>query len=434
MKAHKKFFTALLAVSVAASCTPIPAVALQTYTAQTESPAVYLEAYRHTIQDFPLIWQMPELPTGCEITALTMALQYYGCRVSKITMASRYLPTASPSFYYGSDGRLYGPDMDNYFVGNPFNSSGYVCGAPALCTAADRYFKASNTRMQAKDITGSTPEQLYALVDQGTPVVVMVTIGMVDRYAYFSWYSPNGKRMSISHNDHGTVLIGYSPTTVTMADPLAGIVTYSRRQFESVFRSRGSQCMILQDLVNKSGYTDVPDNSWFAEAVTYCRDSGLMSGVGNKQFLPGASMTRAMLASVLYRIAGQPEVSGKNPFTDVGTGQWYTDSVLWANETGVASGYGDGSFGTNDSVTREQAVAALWRYAGEPEVLPGADFEDEGDISEYASAAVDWARENGIISGKSSNIFDPKSSMTRAEVAVVLYNYMNLEQKGDDDA
>jgi uncharacterized protein YvpB len=386
----------------------------------------------HTISGFPVIYQMPELPTGCEVTALTMAMHYYGYNVGKTTMAGRYLPIASPDFYYGSNGRLYGPDMDNYFVGDPFTEWGYICGAPALCTAADRYFKANKVRMRAKDLTGSSPSELYSLVEQDIPVVVLVTIGMVNRYPYFSWYSPSGKPMSISHDDHGAVLIGYTPTTVTLADPLAGRVTYSRYQFESVFKSRGLQCVILEEAVYKSGYTDVPDGQWCTDSVVYCRDNGLMSGTGDKQFSPGGTMTRSMLASVLHRVAGEPEAAVQNPFTDVRPGQWYAQSVVWAYEAGVMEGYGDGRFGAKDPVTREQVIATLWRYEGEPEAPAAPDFDDEGDISEYAAAAVDWARDKGIISGKSGNLFDPGSSMTRAEIAVVLKNYM--EQRVESNA
>ncbi len=398
-------------------------------------PAAAKASDRHTISGFPIIWQMPELPTGCEVTALTMAMRYYGYNVSKVTMASRYLPKVSPYFYYGSGGRLYGPDMDKYFVGSPFNSGGYICGPTALCTAADGYFKANGIHMKAKDISGSEPRELYALVEQGTPVVVMVTINMVNRHAYFSWYTSDGRPMSISHNDHGAVLIGYTPTTVTLADPLAGRVTYSRSRFESVFRSRGKQCVILEEPVYKSGYTDVPDNRWFSAPITYCREKGLMSGVGDKKFLPDSEMTRSMLAGVLYRAAGQPEVSSYEiPFTDVKSGKWYTSSVLWASETGIIAGYGNGLFGTDDPVTREQVVASIWRMEGEPEATPGQDFEDEGSISVYALTAVDWAHEKGIISGKPGNLFDPQASMTRAEVATVLYNYTSLKQKESQDA
>ena len=176
----------------------------------------------------------------------------------------------------------------------------------------------------------------------------------------------------------------------------------------------------------------MPDGQWCTDSVVYCRDNGLMSGTGDKQFSPGGTMTRSMLASVLHRVAGEPEAAVQNPFTDVRPGQWYAQSVVWAYEAGVMEGYGDGRFGAKDPVTREQVIATLWRYEGEPEAPAAPDFDDEGDISEYAAAAVDWARDKGIISGKSGNLFDPGSSMTRAEIAVVLKNYM--EQRVESNA
>lgn len=399
------------------------------------APAIFAAGPAYTLPNFPVILQTPELPTGCEITALTMAMRYYGCGVGKTVMARQYLPTVQPNFWYGSDGRLYGPDMDRYFVGDPFTSWGYICGTPAICTAANQYFKDHGTALEARDLTGYTPERLYELVGEGIPVVVWVTIDMVNRYADFSWYTSSGKYMSMSHNDHGAVLVGYSPTTVTIADPLAGQVTYSRSRFESVFRSRGNQCVALfrPEVVYQSGYTDVPDDAWYAGAVAYCRENGLMSGVGNKRFQPGGEMTRGMLATVLYRIAGKPQASGENPFEDVLPGQWYTQGVLWANETGVATGYGGGRFGTADPVTREQIVAELWRYEGRPAAQSGADFADEAEISAYAAAAVDWAKERGIIQGKGGNRFDPGSSATRAEVATILRNYMDMEREDPPD-
>lgn len=392
-----------------------------------DDPALARTTESYTIPDFPIIWQMPELPTGCEITALTMAMQYYGCNVSKTTMARQYLPTVSPSFYYGSDGKLYGPDMDKYFVDDPFSTEGYICGTPAICTAANNYFKDFNANLQARDITGSTSEDLYALIDRGTPVVVWVTIDMVNRSSDFSWYSTSGKYMSLSYDDHCAVLIGHSSTTVTLADPISGQVTYSRSRFESVFRSRNKRCVILaQTEPNQSGYIDVPDDVWYADAVSYCRNQGLMNGINNSRFVPSGTMTRAMLATVLYRLAGQPKTNSGNSFADVNSGEWYTEGILWSNEKDIAAGYGNGMFGINDSVTREQVITMLWRYEGRPEAEAGEDFSDELDISEYAATAVDWAKANGLIYGRDNNCFYPKSSMTRAELAAVLYNYMHI--------
>lgn len=200
----------------------------------------------YVMEDFPIIYQMPELPTGCEITALTMALHYYGYDVDKSTMAAEYLPTVPANQYYGEDGRLYGSDLRKYFVGDPFTRAGYICGTEAIVSAANTYLHEVGSSMQAVDKSGASPEELYTLVSEDTPVVVWVTIGMVDRNSPQGWYTEDGTYVDWSTNDHGAVLIGYSADTVTIADPIAGMVEYSRSQFESVFASRSNRCVVLQ--------------------------------------------------------------------------------------------------------------------------------------------------------------------------------------------
>lgn len=200
----------------------------------------------YVIGDFDIIGQMPELPTGCEITALTMVLNYYGFSADKITMASQYLPIASSYFYYDDYGNLYGPDLNNYFVGDPFTPGGYICGTGAIVTAADDYLEDQGSSMRAKDITGSTPEELYQLVSEDTPIVVWVTVSMVYRGDVNGWYTEDGEYVDWSVNDHGAVLIGYSDDTVTIADPISGLVEYDKETFESVFESRGNKCVILE--------------------------------------------------------------------------------------------------------------------------------------------------------------------------------------------
>lgn len=198
------------------------------------------------ISGFPLIYQNPELPTGCEITALTMVLRYYGFSVSKTTMASTYLPKTGYSVYTGTDGRKYGPDLDEYFVGDPFGS-GTICGPGALVTAANEYLQTQGSSLVAKDITGAAFDELYMRVSQNQPVVIMSTIGMNNRRtATDGWYTASGKYVNWSTNDHGSVLIGWNETTVTIACPIYGIKTYSRAQFEKVFASRGYRAMVLE--------------------------------------------------------------------------------------------------------------------------------------------------------------------------------------------
>ena len=176
--------------------------------------------------------------------------------------------------------------------------------------------------------------------------------------------------------------------------------------------------------VEDTGFSDVPANAWYAEAVEYVRDNGLMSGTSSTTFSPNGTMTRAMLATTLYREAGSPSVSGTDAFTDTQDGAWYGDAVLWASQEGVVSGYGNGLFGTNDPVSREQIATILWRYAGSPSADRGQDFSDEGAISAYAADAVDWARANGIVNGMEGNRFAPQGNATRAQVATILRNYI----------
>ena len=220
---------------------------------QSDSLPVFLDfetaaPEEHLIPNFPILYQMPELPTGCEITALTMVLHYYGYDVDKTTMAGRYLPTVPASFSYGADGRRYGGDLQEYFVGDPFRQLGYICGTPAIVTAANDYLADAESTLRAVDYSGSTPEELYELVSEDVPVVVWVTIGMADRRETQGWYIESGDYVEWSTNDHGAVLIGYSDSTVTIADPIAGVVEYDRQQFESVFVSRQNQCVVLEEM------------------------------------------------------------------------------------------------------------------------------------------------------------------------------------------
>ncbi len=199
------------------------------------------------IEDFPIIYQEPELPTGCEITALTMVLNYYGFPADKTVMASVYLPVMDSYLtYYGDDGILYGPDITQYFLGDPFTENGVVCGTQAIVTAANDYLDDQESELAAQDLSGISLDELYLRVSQGQPVVVWTTIGMADRQDISdAWFTENGELVDWSQNDHGNVLIGYSAESVTIADPITGFSEFSREQFESVFASRGNCCVVI---------------------------------------------------------------------------------------------------------------------------------------------------------------------------------------------
>lgn len=200
----------------------------------------------HLIENFPVILQMPELPTGCEVTALTMVLHYYGWNVDKTVLAETYLPQKAWWLYYGADGLLYGPDLQSYFIGDPASEDGGVCGSQAIVAAADGYLSDKGSSLRALDKTGASPEELYELIDEDIPVIVWVTISMAPRADTEGWYTESGEFVEWSTNDHGAVLIGYTDSTVILADPISGQCEYSKEAFEAVFDSRNRQCVILE--------------------------------------------------------------------------------------------------------------------------------------------------------------------------------------------
>ncbi len=175
---------------------------------------------------------------------------------------------------------------------------------------------------------------------------------------------------------------------------------------------------------NPAAFSDTV-NHWAAESIAFCAARELFKGVGGGRFAPNEPMTRAMFATVLYRIAGMPAVSGANSFYDVAAGQWYTDAILWGQSTGIITGYGNGLFGTNDLVTREQMCVMLSRYlqwAGYelPAVTAAKQFGDKAQISKWAADNVAFCQTRGLINGQPNNRFAPKANATRAENSTVL--------------
>ena len=183
-----------------------------------------------------------------------------------------------------------------------------------------------------------------------------------------------------------------------------------------------------QPPVSALPFGDVAQDAWYYDAVQYVYENGLMDGTGGGAFSPAATTTRGMVVTILYRLAGQPAVTGASGFTDVVAGQWYSDAVLWASANGIVSGYGNGSFGPGDTVTREQLAVILYRFAqtqGEDVTQTGAlsTFTDGGDTAQWAQSAMSWAVGSGLISGKGNGVLDPQGTATRAEVAAILARF-----------
>ena len=163
---------------------------------------------------------------------------------------------------------------------------------------------------------------------------------------------------------------------------------------------------------------------WYYDAVAYVYEKGLMDGTSAVTFDPGAVLTRAMTAQVLWNLAGSPAAPGGAGFTDVAADAWYAGAVNWAAAQGIVAGYDTGAFGPEDAVTREQLAAMLYRYAGAPEPTGGLDgFADKDAASGYAADALCWAVGEGLLTGKDGGRLDPAGTATRAEMAAILMRF-----------
>lgn len=179
-------------------------------------------------------------------------------------------------------------------------------------------------------------------------------------------------------------------------------------------------------------FTDVVAGTWYYGAAAYACNNGLFAGMTPTTFAPNATMTRAMLVSVLWRLAGEPAPKAPNTFVDVPDGAWYTDAVTWAAENGVVSGIGGSRFDPSGFVTREQTAEILYNYAHSKgyDVSARADltaFPDAGSVSGWAEEALSWANAAGLINGTvrdGQTILDPQGSASRAQVAMILMNYV----------
>ena len=175
----------------------------------------------------------------------------------------------------------------------------------------------------------------------------------------------------------------------------------------------------------KLPFTDVPENAWYAGGVRYMYENGLMAGVSDTAFGPNATTSRAMAATILWRMAGSPVVNYAMNFTDVDPAAWYAEAVRWAASEELISGYGD-AFGTNDPITREELAVMLYRMARNRGLgFTGAwafrlDYADANEVSDYAYEALCWTTMHGIITGMDGNLLSPQGQATRAQTAVML--------------
>lgn len=188
-------------------------------------------------------------------------------------------------------------------------------------------------------------------------------------------------------------------------------------------------------------FSDVKKSNWFYEDVKYVQENNLMTGTGESEFSPSSATTRGMIVTILWRVEGKPEISGKD-FEDVSSDAWYSKAVAWASSNQIVSGYSETTFGPNDTATREQLATIMYRYASykKCDLSKKAElnkYEDKDDISYYAVESIKWANANGIISGTSETIISPKDDVQRCQVAAILKrfceNFKILDKKSENE-
>lgn len=189
------------------------------------------------IDDFRTVMQNPELPTGCEITALTQTLNFLGFDVDKVTMCDEYMPVDFNGEY----------TMDECYIGDPKSYTGFGCSSPVICKAARLFFRIEESDCYPVDLTGTDFQELFYQVDQGRPVIVWATMYLLDTNSEYVYTAKNGEEMWFCLYQHCLTLYGYDldAGVVYVADPLVGNTTYSLERFEKIYDILGKQAVVI---------------------------------------------------------------------------------------------------------------------------------------------------------------------------------------------
>ena len=227
---------------------------------------------------------------------------------------------------------------------------------------------------------------------------------------------------------------GYALSTLTVTDRFGDAVQVTENADGTyTFPMPNGQVTVTATFVETEEpvdepFVDVAEGDWFYDAVVYAYQNELMDGVGGNRFAPNSETTRAQLVTILYRLEGQPAVSGDLPFTDVESGTWYTDAILWAAQNNIVNGVNDTEFAPGDDLTRQQLVTILYRYAEAKgyDVSASADlsgYPDADQVQDYAQPAMAWAVAENIIQGMEDGTLKPAGNASRAQIATILMRF-----------
>ena len=287
----------------------------------------------------------------------------------------------------------------------------------------------------------------------GSTVTIQGNTTFTAQWSYIPPANPNYK-ITIGAMENGTVTAnptaakagatvtltpvpdeGYALSTLTVTDRFGDAVRVTENSDGTyTFTMPNGQVTVTATFVQveepapTEPFVDVNEGDWFYDAVVYAYQNELMDGVGGNRFAPNSETTRAQLVTILYRLEGEPAVSGDLPFTDVEAGIWYTDAILWAAQNNIVNGVSDTEFAPGDDLTRQQLVTILYRYAETKgyDVSASADlagYPDAGQVQTYAQPAMAWAVAENIIRGMEDGTLKPAGNASRAQIATILMRF-----------
>ena len=313
---------------------------------------------------------------------------------------------------------VYQDDASAYIVG----TTDGVSGVSTECT--DNTDEWTVTGQQYLDVVKSVAQQIY-----GSDIVI-TNSKLIEKEAT---YCP-----VVSFYRTGEDVTTYYEISSLKSDKhiyTVTFVSFDSNYFTSTEKNNIWKSFKIKDTVKWPyglPFTDVPSKEWYRSAVEYVYTNNIIKGLNSYTFAPNDKLTRGMMVTILYRMAGSPKVSGTSKFNDVkNTGEWYYNAVLWAANNKIASGYDNGNFGPNDNITREQLAVFLYKYAK----FRGRDvsaskalssFKDGSKVSSFATTQMKWATAVGVITGNNNTTpptLNPTGTATRAEAASMLYKF-----------
>ena len=413
--------------------------------------------------DATITWSSSDLPNW-------LTLNSDGTISGTPTAAGTYSFTVTATNDYGSDSKEFALTIDQQgtihvtSVSLDKTSLELTEGETAQLTATVQPGNASN-----QTVTWSTSDASVATVEngvvratgRGTATITVTTVDgsfTADCTVTVSRYSTGGGpttyAVTAPDAENGTVRVSPSRasrgTTVTITVTpdegyeLESLTVLDSRDNEITLTDKGDgkytftmpsgrvtvEASFAEIAPEPLPFGDVDDGDWFADAVRFVYENGMMNGVSETDFAPHAATSRSMIVTILYRLEGEPVVDYAMGFTDVAGDAYYAEAVRWAASEGIVGGYGGGLFGSDDAVTREQLAVILYRYAVYKgyDVSIGEDtnilsYDDFADLSEYAIPAMQWACGAGIITGVTDATLVPQGEATRAQVAAMLMRF-----------